>query len=249
MASADDAVHSDDTLVINSGNLTITRSYEGLESGIIIINDGTIHLVSSDDGINVTSGDVGGGESVAAGKYFEINGGTIVMNAGGDGLDSNGSGTMNGGVVIVSGPTDSRNGSIDVNGTLVINGGFLAATGSSGMAQNASADSTQYTVLETLSSVQAAGTLIHIESEAGDEILTLAPAKEYQTIVISSPELENGTTYNVTIGGSATGTETDGLYPDGTYTPGTQVSSFTITSIITGESAQMGGGNRGGGRP
>lgn len=249
VASADDAVHSDDTLVINSGNLTITQSYEGLESDIIVINDGIIHLAASDDGINVTSGDVSVGESAAAGKYFEINGGTIIVNAGGDGLDSNGSGTMNGGVVIVSGPTDSRNGSIDVNGTLVINGGFLAATGSAGMAQNASADSTQYTVLETLSSVQAAGTLIHIESETGDEILTLSPAKAYQTIVISSPELENGATYNVYVGGSATGTESDGLYVDGTYTPGTQASSFTIASIITGESAQMGGGNRGGGRP
>ena len=222
--------------MIDGGTLTISRTYEGLESDIIIVNDGNIHIVSSDDGINVTSGDMGRSESAAAGKYLEINGGYIVVDAGGDGLDSNGSGTMNGGFVIVSGPTDSRNGSIDVNGILVINGGFLAATGSAGMAQNASTDSTQYTVLETLSSVQVAGTLIHIESEAGDEILTFMPAKEYQTIVISSPELENGTTYEVYIGGSATGTETDGLYADGVYTPGSQVSSFTISSIATGES-------------
>ena len=218
VASADDAVHSENTLVINGGNLTITRSYEGLESDIIIINDGTIDLVSSDDGINVTSGDISGGGSTVPGKYFEINGGYLVLDAGGDGLDSNGAGTLNGGVVIVNGPTENRNGSLDVNGTLVINGGFLVAAGSAGMAQNASTASTQYAVLETLSSVQAAGTLIHIESEAGDQILTFAPAKEYQTILISSPELENGATYNVYLGGNATGTATDGLAADGTYT-------------------------------
>lgn len=246
VASADDAVHSEDTLVIDEGTLTITHSVEGLESDIIILNGGTIHIVSSDDGINVTSGDIGRSESAAAGKYLEINGGYIVVDAGGDGLDSNGSGTMNGGFVIVSGPTDSRNGSIDVNGVLVINGGFLVATGSAGMAQNASTASTQYTVLETLSSVQAAGTLIHIESESGHEILTLTPAKAYQTIVISSPDLENGGTYNVSLGGNATGTETDGLYADGVYTLGSQLSSFTISSIITGESTS---GGRGGGRP
>ncbi|KAA3655504.1 MAG: carbohydrate-binding domain-containing protein [Chloroflexi bacterium] len=248
LASADDAVHSEDTLVINNGNLTITQSYEGLESDIIVINDGNIHLVASDDGVNVTSGDVSGGESVTPGKYLEINGGTLFVDAGGDGLDSNGTGTMNGGLVIVNGPENGRNGSLDVNGTLAVNGGFLVAAGSAGMAQNASTDSTQYAVLETLSSVQAAGTMIHIESEDGQEILTFVPTKTYQTLFISSPELENGTTYNVYLGGSTTSTVTDGLYADGVYTAGTQVSSFTISSIVTGESAQMGGGSRGGNR-
>ena len=88
--------------------------------------------------------------------------------------------------------------------------------------------------------------MIHIVSEDGEEILTFVPTKAYQTVVVSSPELENGTTYAVYAGGSSTGTVTDGLYSDGTYTGGTQVSSFTITSIVTGESTGMGG--RGGRR-
>ena len=240
-ASADDGIHADISFVMNGGNLTITQSYEGIESGIIVINDGTINLTASDDGVNVIT--TNGGS--ASNYYLEINGGYMVMNAGGDGLDSNGLGTMNGGIVIVNGPTENNNGSLDVDGTLVVNGGFLVAAGSAGMAQNASTASTQYVVLETLSSVQAAGTMVHIESEAGETILTFVPAKDYQTVLFSSPELENGETYNVYLGGSATGTVTDGLYTDGTYTPGSQVSSFTISSIITGESAQ--GGHRGGG--
>ncbi len=250
-ASADDGVHADASLVISGGNLTITKSYEGLESGIIVINDGVIYVTASDDGINVSNGSggfAGPGQAVSSNYYLEINGGTIVVDADGDGLDSNGLGTLNDGVVIVNGPVMNMNGALDVDGTLVVNGGFLVAVGSAGMAQNASTASTQYAVLETLSSVQAAGTMVHIESEDGAEILTFVPTKEFQTIVVSSPELTNGSTYVVYLGGSATGTVADGLYTDGTYTPGSQVSSFTITSIITGQGGQMGGPG-GGGRP
>jgi len=248
VASADDAVHSEDTLVINSGNLTILKSYEGLESDIIIINDGTIHLVASDDGINVTSGDMSGGESAVSGKYLEINGGYVVVDAGGDGLDSNGSGTLNGGIVLVNGPTENRNGALDVNGILEINGGFLVAVGSAGMAQSPGTASTQYSVLVTLPSAQAAGSMIHIESESGAEVLTFVVTKSFETAVFSSPALENGATYLVYTGGSSTGTATDGLYVDCTYTAGMQAASFTISSMVTGESTGM-GGQRGGGRP
>jgi hypothetical protein len=101
-------------------------------------------------------------------------------------------------------------------------------------------------VLVTLPAAQAAGSMIHIETESGEEVLTFVSTKSFETAVFSSPELENGATYLVYTGGSSTGTETDGLYTDGTYTAGTQASSFTISSIVTGESAGM--GSRGGGK-
>jgi hypothetical protein len=56
LASGDNGIHSDSTLEISGGDLSITRSYEGIESAVITINDGTIHLVASDDGINAVSG-------------------------------------------------------------------------------------------------------------------------------------------------------------------------------------------------
>ena len=61
-------------------------------------------------------------------------------------------------------------------------------------------------------------------------------------IAVSSPELATGETYTVNLGGSASGTATDGLY-DGGYTPGTEYTSFTVSSVVT----QVGGG--GGFRP
>ena len=254
LASGDDGIRADASLVINGGAVNVIQSYEGLESNVIIINDGTIHIASSDDGINVSDGSGGGmmggpGESVSAAYYLEINGGYVYVDAGGDGLDSNGLGTLNGGVVIVNGPTTNGNGSLDVNGMLEIGGGFLVAVGSAGMAQSPSTASMQYSVLVTLPSMQAAGSVVHIERDNGEDILTFVPAKAYQTVIISSPELKNGATYVVYAGGEATGTVTDGLYADGTYTAGTQVSSLTIASIVTGESTGMGGPGGGRGRP
>ena len=253
LASSDDGIHADASLTINGGELTITRSYEGLESGVIIINGGNIHLIASDDGINVTDGSGGGMmggrpmETIAAGYYLEINGGYLYVDAGGDGLDSNGTGTLNGGVVIVNGPTNNGNGALDVGGNLVVNGGFLVAAGSAGMAQSPSSASTQYSALINLGGTLPAGSIIHIESADGEDILTFTPTKVAQTVVISSPELELGTTYAVYVGGQTTGTFTDGLYTNGTYTTGTQVSSFTIASMVTGESNGMGGFQGGGG--
>lgn len=248
LASGDDAVHADAQLVINGGSLDITRSYEGLESAIIVINDGTVHIVASDDGINVAgeSGGFGPGSSASTSDYLEINGGTIIVDSGGDGLDSNGSGTLNGGVVLVNGPIQSNNGSLDVDGTLVINGGFLVAVGSAGMAQAPGTDSTQYSVLELLPSVQPAGTPVNMTLDTGVEIVTFVPTKEYQSIVVSSSDLTNGATYTLSVGGSVSGAAENGLVTDGSYAGGTAVATTTISSVVTGSSQMMGrGGNRG----
>jgi hypothetical protein len=120
------------------------------------------------------------------------------------------------------------------------------------MAQVLSSESTQYAVLQNLSSAQAARTLLHIETSTCDDVLTFLLTKEYQSVLISSPELQNGESYVVYTGGSSNGTSVDGLITDGTYTPGTQALSFAVTSIITGGgmgnfrggSGATGGGNR-----
>jgi hypothetical protein len=84
---------------------------------------------------------------------------------------------------------------------------------------------------------------------SGNVLVALAAsAKSYQSVVISSPGIKNGSTYEVYSGGRSSGTDTDGLYSDGTYTPGTQVASYTVSSIVTGTGGGM-GAMRGGMRP
>ncbi len=242
MASGDDGIHSDSTLEINGGEISITKSYEGIESAIITINDGNIHITASDDGINVRGGNDGSsidgrpGQnefSFSGNNWLYINGGYTAIDATGDGLDVNGSINMTAGDVIINGPTSDMNGAIDYLGTFTVSGGYIVAAGSSGMAQAPGTSSTQYAALINFSSQLSADTIVHIETEDGDEILTFIPTKTYQSLLLCSPELENGETYFVYTGGSSTGIVTDCLYSGGAYTAGTQITSFTISSIVT----------------
>jgi hypothetical protein len=59
------------------------------------------------------------------------------------------------------------------------------------------------------------------------------PTKSYQSFVLSSPELEIGSTYVVYVGGQSTGASTDGVYSGGAYSPRTQLGSFTVASTVT----------------
>ena len=144
--------------------MNITKSYEGIESEVITLNGGTIHLVASDDGLNAAGGADGSSVNGRAGQnsfegagnaYIHINGGYLYVDAGGDGIDSNGSIDMTAGTAIVNGPTNDGNGPLDYNGTFNITGGYLLAVGSSGMAQAPSETSTQYSVLYGFETAQA----------------------------------------------------------------------------------------------
>jgi len=236
LTSDDDGVHAETTLEINGGTIDILECYEGLEAIDIIINDGDPHRRKRDDGINGAGGTVsdmmnggrGGGQMSEEGNCsLTINGGYVYVDAAGDGLDVNGPITMTGGVVIVNGPTNSANGALDYTGSCTVDGGYLLAVGSYGMAQSLSTSSDQYSISLTFTSSLPAGTLIHIESQDGEDILTFVSAKTYQSLVLCSPDLVEGETYDVYYGGSSTGTEKDGLYTGGTYTDGTNIGSFT----------------------
>jgi len=164
ISSGDDGFHADETLTVDGGLIEILESYEGLESAIMTINVGEIRVNSSDDGVNLAGGADGsgmpdgtqggqehgrrhgpGGDSFAEMSNYclYINGVTTVINANGDGIDSNGSIEMTGGIVTINGPTESMNGAIDYLGTFNISGGVIVAVGSEGMAMAPSDNSSQ----------------------------------------------------------------------------------------------------------
>ena len=233
ISTGDDAFHADESLEINGGNIDITQCFEGLESNVITINNGHIEIASSDDGINVAGGN--DGENPMAppneNQWLHINGGYIVISAVADGIDTNGYMDMSGGTVIINGPTDPFNAAIDYGfGTFKITGGTLVAVGSLGMAQAPSGISTQYSVHIKLN-VTRTPRLIHLNTTSG-EVFTFMPTKTFQSIVYSSPQLAPGP-HTLYLGGSSTGTPTDGLYEGGTYTPGNLYTNFTISGIVT----------------
>lgn len=236
IASGDDGIHADSALTINAGRIDITKSYEGIENTLadMTFNGGTIHIVSSDDGINLAgAGDSMGPGTSSAPYTMRINGGRLVVNATGDGLDANGSIIMTGGCAIIHGPTANNNAPIDYNNTFQITGGYLIAAGSSGMAQQPGSTSTQPTLMLVFSSAKAAGSIIHIQSSAGDDLLDFAPLRSAQSLVFSAPTLTRGSSYQIYYGGSSTGTATDGVYQNGNYTAGTLGGSVTLSNVAT----------------
>lgn len=215
LTTGDDGVHSGEALEINGGTITISESYEGLEGLTVTINDGDIDITSSDDGINAAGGtkEMGFGgmgndsteDTSTDEMWMEINGGYIHVLAGGDGIDSNGDITVNGGEVYIDGPSDNGNSAIDYGdrSACYINGGTVVAIGSSGMAEDISDDSDQQVMLVKLDSQKEAGEVTLTDSD-GNEIITYTALKSYDCIIISTKDLEAGQTYTLTTSGTQT---------------------------------------------
>ena len=194
IATGDDGVHADTALVVYNGVITITESYEGLEAPYIIIQDGEISIVASDDGINAA----GDADNIS----LVVNGGAVYVSAQGDGLDSNGSITINGGTIFVDGPTNGGNGALDYDIAASVHGGTVVFAGSVGMAMTPGSGSKQASIALTFPKVQAAGTSVVLYDAEGTEIFRYTPAKEFQHLVLSSSEIKRGEVYSVTYGSS-----------------------------------------------
>lgn len=231
IAAGDDGIHGDAALGIGGGAVSVTKSYEGIESALIIMMDGTVDINSSDDGVNVAGGinepaaaeatDAVAGEETAKGmmprgedefaadssRKLIISGGTMTVNADGDGIDVNGSAYMSAGTVTVNGPTSSGNGALDYNGVFEVSGGTLLAAGSVGMAQAPSEGSTQYTIAAAFETKKA-NTNVRLEDANGKTVISFTPIKSYGFVVISSPLLEEGKTYTLKADGTEIGTVT-----------------------------------------
>ena len=237
LSSGDDGIHADTNIVINKGNVNITKSYEGIESDYIEINGGTILVTASDDGINISGGKDGSAmmgrpgqnsfSSVdSSNRKLVINGGDIKVKATGDGLDANGSIYINGGNVLVYGTASNFNGVLDYDKELVITGGNILAYGSTGMWQNPSTSSTQYSLAFNISG--KAGDVIVLKDSSNNEIASATTENSYGAILFSNSKIKNGETYTVYVNGTSSGSQ-------------------TVSSIVT--SNVSGGGQFGGRMP
>ncbi|MGN0298046.1 MAG: carbohydrate-binding domain-containing protein [Lachnospiraceae bacterium] len=254
LMSGDDGVHADSVLTIDDGTIIVGTSYEGLEAGEITINGGTIDILSSDDGLNAAGGNDTTSESGRkqdmfasdSSRHLIINGGYLKVNAGGDGLDSNGDIQIHGGITLVSGPTDNANGAIDSGSGVTIDGGVLIAAGSMGMAEGVSSN-TQASISANISG--SANTSIAICDENGTVLASFIPAKNYQNVVISTPEMIDGSAYELVIGGTIANADANGFASSSTVEGGTSTSvTASLSGMRSGGMMNNGGmGGHGGG--
>ena len=293
ICSQDDGMHADSALYIEDSTIDITESYEGLEGQTITILDGTISIVSSDDGINASSGssttsgnepqnpdgnrdtdtppekrelpDGGqlsdttppedgqqpsdmtppndgqqpsdmtppndgqqptdmtppndgqqpsdttppdgfsgnGGFDMDANEScsLTISGGDISIDAGGDGIDSNGYFYMTGGTVFVAGSESNGDSALDYGISASISGGSFLATGYSGMAQSFSDDSEQCSYMVKLDTmIEADSSTLTLTGAEGVVLLSHTTNKSYNCVIVSCPELTSGATYTLTTG-------------------------------------------------
>ncbi|MBP5307745.1 MAG: carbohydrate-binding domain-containing protein [Clostridia bacterium] len=208
LATSDNGISAEYLTKINGGDITITASFEGIEGGYVEINGGNIVLYATDDGINAASDDA----SVT--EHIIITGGYVEVNAEGDGIDSNGNIQIDGGIVVVHGPTGSGNAALDSDKGILVNGGYLFAAGSLGMVETPSANSKQYVVSIATSNAVAADTSVSLKDSSGAELMSVTTRKQCQSIIMSCPEMEKDSEYTV-YGGTS------------------KIGSFTVSGIIS----------------
>lgn len=231
-----DGIHAKDELSIDGGKIQILSCEEGLESkDVLKINDGVIEITANDDGIN-------------AGTDLQITGGKVFANVSkGDGLDSNGSLTISGGLVVAMG-AEMPEGGIDCDQReVVITGGTLIACGGTNSAPSESESSQVSVLLGAADQDEKIGIL----DGEGNTVFAFVPEKSYSNLLLSVNSVEKDQSYKVCTGGSIEGENTfHGYYQDGVYSGGEQSVEFTADSTVVSaggtSDSGMGGGKMGG---
>ena len=228
----DDAIHAEGLLIITGGDIDVSKSCEGVEGDKILVTGGDIDVISSDDGFNAAGGSSGSGDNhdgfgggpgmggvdmdADNDAYILITGGTININANGDGIDSNGCIGITGGSVYVLGPSDNGNGAMDYGICAAITGGEIVAVGGSGMAQGFGDESTQCSALVNFDEWVDAGETITLTDSDGKEVLSYKADKKFNSVVISTSDMKQGDNYTLTVGDqNSTFTLDDITYSEG----------------------------------
>lgn len=196
ISTGDDGIHADKELNITDGYINVLTSYEGLEAITINISGGQSFVYAADDGINACTGD---GTST---PLINITGGYVDVTTGSgdtDGIDSNGSYTQSGGMVLVKGGSSSGqvSGSIDVDGNITITGGTCVALG--GICETPVNSVNAY----VFSSVSFNAGSYSVKDSSGNEIISFTLNNSYSNSWICTSALTTNTEYTLYCDGSS----------------------------------------------
>ena len=172
----------------DSGKVTVNAADEGLQAPFINVAGDELSIAAGDDGINASNGDhvIEGHENADTesddGSVLTISGGEVeVSYASSDGIDSNGSAYVKGGIVVVSGQAGEMDGAVDANGETQL----VGVTGSPSV---------------------SAGDTLTVTDSSGSQVASVKV--DFTAAAITVLGLTEGQQYTVATssGGSATGT-------------------------------------------
>ena len=222
--AGDDGINASNTMLIDEGaTIDVQKSVEGLEARLIHQVGGTITVKSSDDGLNAKDWTLESSETQGPGQQTKtvkaeaanaknldqagevkivIDGGTLTVDAEGDGLDANGSIEINGGTVVVNGPTSGANAALDYDDNAKLNGGTVLFIDNGEMTMGFGSDSSQAFLMASVQGT--AGATVEVVDSSGKTVASLKASKSFSTVLISSPEIKEGEKYTIIVGSNAT---------------------------------------------
>lgn len=221
-------------ITISAGTIRVrslgaTEGSEGIESkSRIFITGGDIAVYTADDALNAKT-------------HIEISGGIVYAYAtDNDGIDSNGTITISGGVIVSSGTREPEEGFDCDQNTFSITGGTLIGTGGN-TSTPTTGKCTQNVVIYGLQA--SSGAMLTILDSDGNQIISYTIPRSYSTmrLLISSANISNGT-YTIYSGGTLTGgNEYNGIITGATFDGGSKLTSFTVNSRVTTVGTTSGG--------
>lgn len=151
-------------------------------------------------------GQAPGGQGGAPGAsdsncLIQINGGKVVLDSQGDGVDSNGNVEITGGTLLVNGPSSDGDGAFDYDGEATISGGTVLMAGAVGMAQSSTSGMQVFALVQASGS---AGSVIEATDADGNVIATLTATKAFGCVLVSGAGVSDGDTITVSVDGAAT---------------------------------------------
>ncbi len=212
--AGDDGIDVISDALFSGGTVTVTGSVEGVEAQNILVGGGILDVTSSDDGLNATvgsttteetadaataapgAGQMGGASMGDDGSNLVLYGGSVTIDAQGDGIDSNGNLTISGGEITVFGTSSGGNGAFDVNGTFTLSGGDVLALSAGQMEQTPSV------VEQAFVSTTASGSETVTITANNAALRDTAAPRAFGYVFYSSPSLAEGDVVTVSTGSS-----------------------------------------------
>ena len=215
VSAADDGIKSDYVLNIGSEGyvgptINVTESYEGIEAATLNIYTGNITVCAEDDGINAANSDLENYEY----SYNQYGGYVHVDVTAGDGIDSNGTLNLYGGVLEIYSPSQGDGDPLDSDNGTYFSGATVLAVGHLGMQQGYNA-TTPYVTFGSggnpgagQSTAVTAGSTVTVTDSDGNVLYSATAVRDASYVLFASPKLESGETYTLNCDGSAVATAT-----------------------------------------